>query len=130
MANLIKIDTGEYPVSVQEFKARHPNTSFPVQIPFGSFGYAVVFDYPRPSHTRLQKLVELAPEYIGGHYEQRWEVVDLTGEELAAALAQIALEKRIVTTARLVSNMVEVKNMRYAQLLKRGDLINALKLKG
>ena len=79
MANLIKLDTQEYPVTVEEFKSRFPNTSFPVQIPFADFGYAVVFPTPQPAHdTTTQKGRAIAPVLTHkGAYEQRWEIMAL-----------------------------------------------------
>lgn len=77
--NLIKIDTGEYPVSLQAFKERHPNVSFPAQIPFADFGYAVVFETPRPAYDPLtQTAAETAPALTDkGHWEQTWQIVAL-----------------------------------------------------
>ena len=79
MANLIKLDTLEYPVSVEEFKRRFPNTSFPVQIPFEDFGYAVVFPTPQPAHdATAQKVREIAPVLTHkGTYEQRWTITEV-----------------------------------------------------
>ena len=76
MANLIKIDTQEYPVTVEEFKLRFPDTSFPVQIPFADFGYAVVFPTPQPAHDATTQTVrEIAPALTHkGTWEQRWKV--------------------------------------------------------
>lgn len=76
MTNLIKLDTFEYPVSVEEFKRRFPDTSFPVQIPFSDFGYAVVFPTPKPAYdTATQSVKEIAPVLTHkGTYEQRWIV--------------------------------------------------------
>lgn len=79
MAHLIKIDTKEYPISVEEFKRRLPNTSFPIQIPFVDHGYAVVFPAPKPKYDPATHYVEeSAPELTQkGHWEQRWKVVPL-----------------------------------------------------
>ena len=93
---LIKLDTMEYPVSVQEFKRRFKNVSFPVQIPFEDFDYAVVFDVPQPAHTHYQYCREVAPELsVLGKYQQVWEIVDMTQEQKDAvdvAEAAIAAE--------------------------------------
>lgn len=91
MANLRKRDTGEYPVSENEFKLRHPNTSFPAVINYGEFGYDVVFPAPTPAYDPITQTVrEIAPVLtVLGHYEQAWEVVELyaTQEEKDAAIA-------------------------------------------
>ncbi|MEK7107393.1 MAG: hypothetical protein AAB899_04380 [Patescibacteria group bacterium] len=74
MANLIKLDTQEYPVSAEEFKRRFPNTSFPAQIPFADFGYAVVFPTPHLAYDATTQTVgEIAPVLTHkGAWEQRW----------------------------------------------------------
>lgn len=76
MANLIKLDTQEYPVTVEEFKRRFPNTSFPAQVPFKDFGYAVVFLTPKPAYDeKTQTIQEIAPALTHkGTWEQRWKV--------------------------------------------------------
>jgi len=77
MTNLIKLDTKEYPVSIEEFHRRFPNTSFTAQIPFADLGYAIVFPAPQPAHnaaTHYAKEVTPAPTHKG-HWEQRWEIV-------------------------------------------------------
>lgn len=77
MANLIKIDTKEYPVSIEEFHRRFPNTSFTSQIPFADLGYAVVFPAPQPPHNPATEIArEIAPvPTVKGHWEQRWKIV-------------------------------------------------------
>ena len=100
---LIKIDTHEYPVSEQDFINRHPDISFPTAIPYEGFGYAVVFPTPQPETDWYHLVREIAPAFTDkGHWEQRWEIVEVTRtpEEIAAKqradiLAQItALESQ------------------------------------
>ena len=83
MANLIKLGTKEYPVSAEEFKRRFPNTSFPTQIPFADFGYAVVFPAPQPAYdATTQTIREIAPVLTHkGTYEQVWEIVAIGGKD-------------------------------------------------
>ena len=76
---LIKIDTHEYPVSKQDFINRHPDISFPTAIPYEDFGYAVVFSTPQPETDWYHLARETAPVLTDkGHWEQRWEVVEVT----------------------------------------------------
>lgn len=85
MANYINTTTGEYPVSERDIREEFYNTSFPN--PFvPPNNYAVVFESPRPEYNNLTQFVsEVAPEKTSkGHYEQRFEVVDLD-EYIAAA---------------------------------------------
>ena len=57
--SLIKLSTKEYPVSVEEFKRRFPDTSS-----------------PKPAYDEKTQIVkEIAPVLTHkGTYEQRWEV--------------------------------------------------------
>jgi hypothetical protein len=77
MPNLIKLDTKEYPVSIEEFRHRFKNTSFTAQIPFADLGYAVVFPAPQPAHNPATHIAqEVAPvQTHKGHFEQRWEII-------------------------------------------------------
>ena len=95
---LIKIDTQEYPVSEQNFINRHPDISFPTAIPYEDFGYAVVFPTPQPETDWYHLAREIAPMLTDkGHWEQQWEVVEvtrtpeeITAKQRADILAQIA----------------------------------------
>ena len=100
---LMKGDTHEYPVSEQDFINRHPDISFTTAIPYDDFGYAVVFPTPQPETDWYHLAREIAPVQTDkGHWEQQWEVVEVTRtpEEIAAKqhadiLAQIiALESQ------------------------------------
>lgn len=99
---LVKIDTQEYPVTVQEFFSRHKNISFPVEIPFEDFGYAQVVSVSPPEVDFYHAAHELPPALVGDAWTQQWEAVEVqrTPEEIAAKqradiLAQItALESQ------------------------------------
>ena len=75
---LIKIDTQEYPVSLQEFFSRHSNISFPAEIPFEDFGYAQVVATPQPEVDFYHAAHELPPVLVDGAWTQQWEVVEVT----------------------------------------------------
>ena len=77
-------------LSESEIRVLNPNTSYPV--PFiEPEGYAFIFPTPQPAYdATTQRVQAVAPELtVLGHWEQRWEVVDLyaTQEEKDAALA-------------------------------------------
>lgn len=99
----INTDTNQYPVSESEIRAAHPNTSFPA--PFTPpDGYAWVFPAPPPAFDPITHAArQVAPELTDmGHWEQRWEVVALDAEIVAAnqaAKAQ-ALQASIVAAAQ------------------------------
>lgn len=72
----INTDTNQYPVSENEIRATHPNTSFPV--PFTPpDGYTWVFPRPQPTFDPVLRIARLTkPELTSlGHWEQCWEVV-------------------------------------------------------
>ena len=75
---LIKIDTQEYPVSLQEFFSQHKNISFPAEIPFEDFGYAQVVATPQPEVDFYHAAHELPPAVVEGVWTQQWEVVEVT----------------------------------------------------
>lgn len=76
MTRYIKTDTLAYPITEQEIRLAHPNTSF--AIPFvPPEVYAVVFPAPQPVYDPVIRAVrEAAPALTAkGTWEQRWEVV-------------------------------------------------------
>ena len=75
---LIKTDTQEYPVTLQDFFARHRNVSFPAEIPFEDFGYAQVIVTPQPEVDFYHAAHELPPVLVDGAWTQQWEVVEVT----------------------------------------------------
>lgn len=111
--NYINIDTGEYPVSEEQIRARYPNALFPQ--PFEpADGYAPVQFGTLPAHdAHTHRVVEAAPvQDEAGEWHQGWVVVPLTAEELAqrAADAAAALEaaraakNAAINAARLAAN--------------------------
>lgn len=94
---LIKIDTQEYPVTMQDFFARHRNVSFPAEIPFEDYGYAKVVTVPQPRRFDFYHAAhELPPALVDGAWTQQWEVVEVTrtpedveAKQQADILAQI-----------------------------------------
>lgn len=83
-------------VSEQDIKLANPNTSF--SIPFNPpEEYKWIFPVPQPAYNPvIQVARETAPELtVLGHYEQRWEVVNIFGtpEEGTAAIAADALAR-------------------------------------
>jgi hypothetical protein len=87
----INTATSQYPISEQEIRAAHPNTSFPQ--PFTPpEGYAWVFPAPQPTYDSVTHGVrEIAPALTTkGHWEQRWETVALDAEVVTANQASRA----------------------------------------
>lgn len=82
--------TSAYPVSEAEIRAEFSQTSF--GIPFvAPEPYVWVFPAPRPDHNAFTQYVREIPPALTqlGHYEQRWEVLNLSAEQVAASLATL-----------------------------------------
>ena len=84
MTNYIKIEDGSYPWTESSIKAANPNTSYSVPFNAGE-EYEVVFPAPFPEYDSITQFVrEASPKKtIKGHYQQVWEIVDLSEEEIA-----------------------------------------------
>lgn len=109
----INTTTNAYPVSEQDIRTSHPNTSFPSPFKAPS-AYAVVFPAAQPSYNTLtQTIRELSPVLTNkGTWEQQWEVVDLDAETAAAN----------VEAARIAAIPVSVSPRQIRQALTRAGL--------
>lgn len=78
----IHIETGEYPVTQDQIRARNPSTLFPD--PFAPVdGYAQVeFGTVPAFDPATHKAVEAAPSLTDGKWVQVWDVVALTEGEI------------------------------------------------
>ncbi len=84
--------TSAYPLSEAEIRALFSQTSFGT--PFvAPEPYVWVFLAPAPAYSSVTHSVrEMAPEQtLLGHYEQRWEVVELQPSTAAASLEMLRL---------------------------------------
>ena len=80
-------EDGVWPVTEQEIRSAHPNTSFPTVFSAPD-GYNPVFPAPIPAFgTITQTAAEAAPALIDGEWVQQWEITDLPQEQIAANLA-------------------------------------------
>lgn len=89
-----------------EIRAAFPNVSFPQ--PFvAPDGYAYIFPAPKPEYNLVtQSVRETTPELtVLGHWEQRWEVVELfeTQEDRDTAIAADAEAKRLASVPQSVT---------------------------
>lgn len=102
----INTETGQYPVSEQQIRNLFPNTSFPAQF-IPPEPYAWVFPTPAPGYNPVtQRLVEDNPALTSkGHWEQNWDIANLSAAEIAAnqAVAATRVQQEVVgaTQARL-----------------------------
>lgn len=88
-AKLVKIDDGEYPVSIRtaigRFKEHAVGKRVPVSL-LTALGYAVVTLTVKPDERPGKVVVESAPILQGDTYYQNWQVRYLTAEEITADL--------------------------------------------
>lgn len=89
----------QYPISEAQIRADNPNTSF-AQPFVPPEDYAVVFLAPQPAHDLMtESVVEVAPKLSSkGKWEQQWQVVLLTQEQIDAN-----------TTAKIKANSDQAK---------------------
>lgn len=83
----INLNTGQYPLSLQQVKASLPDTSFPFELAeidkcLPDLGYAKVQPTAAPVVPHTKNLVEGVPELDDGTYYQTWVVEDATQEEI------------------------------------------------
>lgn len=95
--------TQRYPVSESEIRSLFPNTSFPV--PFvAPEDYVWVFPAPQPAFNSISQSVrEIAPELTSkGTWQQRWEVIDLDADTIAAnqQAAALRLKDEVITNTQ------------------------------
>lgn len=96
----IHTETGEYPVTQDQIKARNPSTLFPE--PFEPVdGYALVeFGTVPAFDPATHKAVEAPPLLIDGKWVQAWEVLELTAGEIAQREADTAAALGVAKTAK------------------------------
>lgn len=83
---LIKIETGEYPVYISKVRRDNANVSLPIEPSeelLLSLGYAVVNPVARPEGDVV---LEGTPQLVDGKYVQVWDVRSFSEEEIAQQL--------------------------------------------
>lgn len=103
MIELIRLSDFAWPVTVEQFKAAHPDVGLPSdptileQIDWSATGYARILPTPMPVYDPLTQTVRaVTPGKADGQWWQQWEVVGLPTDQIAAnqAAAQAALIAR------------------------------------
>jgi hypothetical protein len=83
-----------YPYHIHTLRLENPNTSFPnnIEVDFDAlseFNVVRVFPTAQPGYNPMtKKVVEGTPVAKEGRWEQVWEVVDLSPEELVAKVVE------------------------------------------
>lgn len=88
-AKLVKIDDGDYPVSIRTAVGRSKEHAVGEKVPVSlltALGYAVVTPTVKPDEQPGKVVVESAPILQEDTYYQNWQVRDLTAEEINADL--------------------------------------------
>lgn len=112
---LRKSDTGEYPVSLEDFEARFPDVSFPSDvnsIDFASFGYDIVWEATAPSGDRIHTVAEGAPEFNSddSKWYQTWVVTDITVGMTSDQLATLSATIRTEMYTAIANTRLELQN--------------------
>ena len=116
MANYIRTTDNTYPHTESSIRAANPQTSFPAL--FRADGYEVVFPAPAPTYDPItQSVREIAPaQTVLGTWEQRWEIVALDAETVAANQAAEATRIAKIETDRIASLWQAAHDYEYAQV--------------
>ena len=94
-----------------EIRAAFPNTSFPH--PFSPpEGYEVLFAAPQPAYDQITQAVrETTPVLTDkGHWEQKWEVIALDADAIAANQASRNAQRKVAILAELAT--IDLKSIR------------------
>ena len=84
--NFLNTNTNEYPVALAQLRAAYPLSIFPVPFEEDFEDFAYVHATEQPEHDpATHRAVEVDPIELDGEWQQAWEVVVLTAEEIAAA---------------------------------------------
>lgn len=84
----------KYPI--MDIRSEFPNSSLPEIVSQSDLpdGYFVVAESIPPAYGPTSKLVEADPILVSGKWVQQWSVVQLGGEELAAAITDAEQQAR------------------------------------
>jgi|TARA_Y100000015_G_scaffold29362_1_gene28702 hypothetical protein len=97
----------QYPIGLIELRRRFPNTSFPRQLETAdltSFGVVSIADTEQPSiNFQTQRLEEGTPAVVDGTWQQVWNVIELTADELQAIADGNAASVRAVRNQKLAA---------------------------
>lgn len=79
----INTETNDYPVSLHDLRQAHPLTLFPDDFAGDFEGFAYVQPVDKPEHdAATHKAVEADPVNVDGQWQQAWNVVALTQQEI------------------------------------------------
>ena len=98
----------EYPVTESEIRRKFPGTSFPKSfdgLDLSSYGAVSVTLIDHPSiDVTTHKLEEGDPSLVDGSWQQTWNVIELTSEELQKKTESKAANARIERNQKLAAS--------------------------
>lgn len=97
MTSYIHIASGEYPLTLDTLRRRHPNTSWadpPNAAALAAFGYARVERDPAPTTTAHQIATQQPPKLVGGVWRVTWTVSDTSLTAVKQAIKSTVTAKR------------------------------------
>lgn len=103
---LIRLRADGALVTDHQFRAAHPNTSFPPQLSpdlLDSYDADPVLEGPQPTLTRYQVAAMQGVRQHGANWITNWVAVDMEPEAIAALDAQQAASVRADRNARLAA---------------------------
>lgn len=107
---ILRLSDGKYPMSIHEVKKDFPNTSFPKAF-IPPDGYFDVKTMPEPVYDRYtQRYVEIAPALNGAEYEQAFQVIDFTGQDLVDGAALKTQDEADVVLATFLAEVSVIQN--------------------
>lgn len=94
-----------YPIGLVDIRRKFPDTSFPKSlegVDLTSYGVVTVVDTEQPAfNTETQRLEEGTPALVDGTWQQVWNVIELTADELQAIADRNAASVRAVRNQKL-----------------------------
>jgi hypothetical protein len=100
-------DVIRYPYTTSMLLFENPNTSFPDYISnelLANYNVFEVFDTEIPFYNFQQKVVEVNPFLIDGKWYRKWEVFDLSDEEILESKNVLEIEARQKRNTLLVES--------------------------
>lgn len=112
----INLQTGnveKYPYSIENLRADNPQTSFPIQLSefnLASWGVYPVAVSEMPSVDHTKNVKESLPRFNQGVWEQVWEIVDASAQEIETRTRREAVHVRMLRD-QLLSSKIDVFNL-------------------
>jgi paraquat-inducible protein B len=107
MTTYAKIENGNvtsYPLSEGDIRNLFPNTSFPTNNFQTPDGFVLVEATATPSINFNQKITEASPQLVDGKFQQVWNVVTLSSQELTQKTSEREITIRAIRNKLLMDS--------------------------